>query len=322
MKTINLNSLVLKNYRSYKNETVVFSQSIGLKLLGGKNNVDIKLGANGSGKSSLWDAVCWCLYGTGIKGSKISSLVSWGEKEAEVTTILSIDGVENHITRTGPPVKIKINDEVATQEQLDQLIGLPKHRFLNSVIFGQGVPLFPDLSTPERGQLLDEVLSLEIWNRCSDNATKKATQLESNLLTARINIASVQGKIEGLSTEEQIVAEIIKWDAERVSTIDNLKKQKADWKESIIKQAEVKDKDLAKLETEINAVVDILADETTGEADQIGELDSIIEVTTKQYKDAQEHFYKAKTTVDSLAESAGFWENDICPVCFFPLRNA
>lgn len=321
MKTITLNSLVLKNFRSYKNEAVSFSETTGLKLLSGANSVEERLGSNGAGKSSLWDALCWCLFGTGIRGGKISSLLAWGEEKAEVFVILTIDGEIVSINRTGPPNKITIRGQVATQEQVDELIGLPKDRFLNSIIFGQGQPLFPDLSTAERGQLLDDVLNLDIWNRCSEAATKKYTSLNVERGALQIKQAGVEGNLNGFETEQEINYKLAIWDESRTSTIGDLKYKREQWKENIIRSAEDKERELSKLETEINEVVHTVADQTTGEEDQIQETEKILINLTSQYEDHRRIFFQTGSAYTSLQETEGFWKEDKCPSCLRPITK-
>jgi len=321
MKTITLNSLVLKNFRSYQDETVYFSHTIGLKLLGGDNHIETRLGSNGSGKSSCWSGVCWVAYGTGIRGEKISSLLSWGEDKAEGILNLTIDGIANVIQRTGPPNKVTINGEAATQEQVDNLIGLPKHRFLNSVIFGQGIPLFPDLTTPERGQLLDEVLNLDLWNKCSETATKKYTSLEKSKYDVLLQLSSIEGKISGLETEQEINYKLAIWNESRTNAIGDLKQKRSDWKENIIRSAEDKERELTQLETEINETVDILSDQTTGDEDQIEETEKILSGYYTRYSEIQGEYHHAKVTIENLSTAEGFWINDKCPACSQPITK-
>src|SRR5579859_3661264 len=124
MKQFSLHRVIITNFRSIKSDCVSFSNTSGLKLLSGTNNCEPRLGANGAGKSSLWQALCWCFYGTGVKGERISSLLSWGEKQAEVLTEIIINGKVHTIYRSGPPVKIEVDGKEKTQKELDEFLGL------------------------------------------------------------------------------------------------------------------------------------------------------------------------------------------------------
>lgn len=315
MKTVSLVSIFIKNFRSFKEALFPFNTSTGLKLLSGENLIEHRLGSNGSGKSSTWDALVWCLYGTGIRGTKISSLLSWEEQAATVTINLTINDIRYVIRRTGPPNKVTINEEVATQEQVDELIGLPKHRFLHSIIFGQGIPLFPDLSTPERGQLLDDVLSLELWNKCSETATKKYTLLSTEKSTLQIRQAGAEGNLRGLETEQEINYKLAIWDESRTNAIGDLKQKKEQWKENIIRSAEDKEKELSKLETEINDVVDTVTDQTTGEEDQIKEIEENLKGYKTEYELQRRMFSEASYIYSTIDKTEVLWKEDKCPTC-------
>src|SRR3569623_1602477 len=158
MRTISLESLHIKNFKSYHDAEIVFTLSSGLKYLGGENLTEPELGANGAGKSKLWDALFWCLYGTSTRDGRASDLVTWEAKQPFVVLSLDIDGEQHLISRSGNPNKIHHNGQEATQEAVNALVGLSKARFRHSVLFGQAVPFFIDLSPTERASILDEVL--------------------------------------------------------------------------------------------------------------------------------------------------------------------
>lgn len=229
MKKFTLKSIVIKNFRSIIDETFFFPDSPGLKLLSGDNTSEPRLEANGAGKSSFLDAIFWCLYGTSVKGSRTSSIVSWGKDKVEVILEIVIDGIQNLVVRTGPPSKVFINDVPSTQEDIDKLIGLTKQRFLHSVLFGQGIPLFPDLSVPERGQLLDDVLQLSIWQRCTDNANKKYVALEKNVESEKKSLSFLEGKLSSLPTENDLESEVTAWETQRQNDIDTMVPMVKQW---------------------------------------------------------------------------------------------
>src|SRR6202034_1731659 len=80
---------------------------------------------------------------------------------------------------------------------IDALIGMSRARFLHSTIFGQAAPLFMDLSVPERGLLLDEIMSLGIWLRMSEFAGKESERLKRELIEIEKGIAYSSGLVQG-----------------------------------------------------------------------------------------------------------------------------
>lgn len=217
MRNVSLQRIVLENFRSFRTRTeIVLSPSEGLKFLSGDNLAEPRLGANGAGKSTLWDAVSYCLYGTSVKGLKASDLASWGQSSPYVETEWWIDEESVTIARRGSPNKLALLVEGSAPEPIEQIdvdriIGLSRLRFLQSVIFGQAVPLFIDLPGPSRGALLDEVLDLGLWLKAADLASKRHTELSRAVDKLNQEIAHATGKLEGLESLESLQALIDTW---------------------------------------------------------------------------------------------------------------
>src|SRR5208282_4228876 len=139
MKTISLTKLALKNVRSFADEVIIFPQTSGLRFLIGSNLAEERLGANGAGKSSIFEGLCWCLFGAGLNCTKYEELLSWEQEKIEVIAEIQVDDEIHVIHRYGPPMKVELNNKPANQEQIESLIGLSRKRFMHSVVFGQGV---------------------------------------------------------------------------------------------------------------------------------------------------------------------------------------
>lgn len=338
MKNISILEITIKDFKSFSNEDISFPDTIGLKLLSGDNKVERRLGANGAGKSSLWEAVCFALYGVGVKGAKLSSLLAWGKTTTKVEIYIKIGEDVHEIIRTGPPMKIYLDTKVVTQEKIDELIGLTKERFLHSVLFGQGVPLFPDLSIPERGILLDSVLNLDIWETAADQASKKVNSLEKDLATKKTEISFVEGKLSGLQTEEYVQAQIEYWEVthqeeidkatkdvdtwqvSHQSRLDETEKQRVAWREQQIKLVEDETNNLEALERFMEKTGDLIKELSQDPPIDTSELEKTIKDAEKdlsKYTKKQTEFETEKKLASKPKE---FWEaNNSCPTCYQPI---
>jgi DNA repair exonuclease SbcCD ATPase subunit len=220
-KIIKLLGISIQNFKSFKGPpTEIMFPDGGFYFLGGRNEIEPRLGANGAGKSSLWDALFWCLYGTSIKGDKASDLVAWGCKRPEVQAVLDIDGELWTVARQGKPDVLSIQNfhhkaELATQGEIDALLGLSRLRFAQSVMFGQGVRFFLDLSVPDRGALLDEVLDLSLWDRLVERAGKQARAYELEQADAQRDHAFIAGQLDSLSDDETLTRQAQEWQQDR-----------------------------------------------------------------------------------------------------------
>lgn len=249
MRTIKLLKVVIKNFRSFNNVEVMMPVSEGLRLLTGQNKIEPRLGANGAGKSSFWKAVEWCAYGNG----RTSALLAWGSSLVEVETEWLVNDVQYIIKRYGPPMKMELDGKQVLQEEIDKVLGLDKTRFLHSVVFGQSVALFPDLSIGERGELLDQVLSLNIWQRAADKAGEKVNTLEKELQQKRIQLSFLKGKFEALKTIEAVDSELYKWEVQHDALLASLREQKRNWDSSLSKRLAELDSEYSNWEKEHKA---------------------------------------------------------------------
>src|SRR4051812_32142150 len=116
MRLIVLESMVVSGFRCFTQETTIVFPVGGFIFLTGINQLDPALGSNGSGKSTVFDAINWCLYGVSIRGQRAADLTSWGTKlRPRVTLCYNIDGEEQIIDRTGSPDTLLINGVAAPQ---------------------------------------------------------------------------------------------------------------------------------------------------------------------------------------------------------------
>lgn len=225
MKHVTICDGSIENFKSFHKKTkLIFdteSKKLGFNLITGINLVEPRLGANGVGKSSLWDAVCYCLFGTGIKTSRASELLSIDKKRLAIELNICVDGEFHLINRSYPPNKIYIDGVESEQQDIDNLIDITKQQFLNSVIFGQAVPLFIDLSVPARGDLLDELLQLELWMEASDKASAIANVRNLDLSKVKLSISKIEGQISSLK-EIDLDEEENNWNTKHESEISEL----------------------------------------------------------------------------------------------------
>lgn len=74
--------------------------TLGYTLIIGENNSKSdNTTSNGSGKSSILEAIMWCLTGETIRGIKGKDVLKQGEKEGFVKLSFSVDNDEYEIVR-------------------------------------------------------------------------------------------------------------------------------------------------------------------------------------------------------------------------------
>ena len=177
----------------------------GLYFMTGDNRAEPRLGANGAGKSTVWDAIVWCLYGKTTKGLRASDIANWDiGKEARVEVKFTHEGSQYSVTRSWSPNKwFLVDDDGVITELTDDvtnplkaLLGIEFNPFLNCILMAQGQPdMFLDLRPEAKASLFSEVMGLDRWLAYSEIASKKATELEEAAKVLKNKISDLEGQM-------------------------------------------------------------------------------------------------------------------------------
>jgi DNA repair exonuclease SbcCD ATPase subunit len=186
-------SLAITNFGTFKKEQVIdLALQPGVHYVRGSNELEPDLGANDVGKSTIWKALLWCLYGKTADNLKNTDVRSWQcSGPTAVTLVFSVDDKSHKLLRTTGPNKLLLNGKPAAQEQIEHLVGLSFDLFIFTILHPQGRRLFLDLDPREKMRIFSDTLQLELWDRRS----KAASDRVGVLLQKQ---AGSEGKLTGL----------------------------------------------------------------------------------------------------------------------------
>lgn len=168
---LSFEKLILHNFGSY-NHTEVNLQNRGFCLVTGQNNFKKdNATSNGSGKSFLWNAICFALVGETINGlhTNLKNINITDDPTCYVTLIFSENNDHYQITRHVTPrsdLKIfKNNTDLSgkgireSEKKLSELLpDLTKNLITSTIIIGQGMPnKFSSFSPSGRKELLEKL---------------------------------------------------------------------------------------------------------------------------------------------------------------------
>ena len=175
---------------------------------------------NGSGKSTIFSSLVWCLYGKTIKGvSDVNTKKKYRTKEykgTKVTTYFQKDGDVYMVTRcqnyTGnledgtkgrDRLQIIKNAEVVDikskprlQEYLVQELGLSYPLFMNSIMFGQGMKKLIQETNSDKKKIFEEVFNLNYLNIAKNMAQKGKSQIHGQVEICRSEYNSINREYE------------------------------------------------------------------------------------------------------------------------------
>jgi DNA repair exonuclease SbcCD ATPase subunit len=234
-------AITLRSFKCFSGETrFTFPKEPGLYLVQGRNQLQPSLEGNGCGKSTLFgDAITWCLFGKTPRLLKASDIINWEAGSASsVYFEFTIEDKEYGILRTQTPNSLCLDVDGlrknATQDQINDLLGLDFDQFVASIVFAQFGTMFFDLSATDKSTLLSAILELDVWDTATDTAKRSATQLESAINTIKINVAGIEGKVEGLQSQN-FDEKINKWEQDKDEQQQDLLDQQDSFKQRLDK---------------------------------------------------------------------------------------
>jgi DNA repair exonuclease SbcCD ATPase subunit len=192
-------SITVKDFKEYigKHTLSLAKLGGGVHFVMGINEVDPELGSNGASKSTLFDALRWCLYGSTVKGLKNPDVKTWGGHEhAVVKVCVQVDGVKRFIKRSTKTNGLTLDGDVASQESIDKLVGMSAAMFDCVILMGQGEPLFLDLGPTPKLNTLSDTLDLDRWDRRSVAAKEMATRCGMKAVGHANAIVSAKSSLE------------------------------------------------------------------------------------------------------------------------------
>ena len=307
--------LTVTNFRSFKGEqTFYFPSKPGLYFMQGVNASEPRLGTNGAGKTTIWEALLWCLYDKTSKGLKGGSVCNWDvPKGVKVVLHFTTDDGEGHITRTWGPISWKLvspfgDEEDLTKSKDNPILGIMRLEFapfLHCILMAQSQPMFLDLKSDQKAAIFSEVMGLDKWIDYSSAASKKASA--QDIVTRRLEsrIGEIKGRLEG---QQDFSGSVSDFEAKRKNKIKEIEQEY----EVLL----AKSKACIKHESEYRAKVT----ELKAKIVDAKEVEERAHAKLRNFKDDQDclelELTEAKRTVRDIKQLIDFFEkHDHCPTC-------
>lgn len=328
-------SLDIENFMSIGKVHIDFTAQKGYNIVSGINKcMEDNAKSNGSGKSSLWEAISWVLTGTTVRGSKDIVNIN-ADDGAVVSIVFESDNHEYFLQRSKDHSKLKTNlkiiidgkDEsgkgIRDSEQIlkKRLPDLTSSLIGSVIILGQGLPQRFTNNTPSgRKEVLEtlaqsDFMITDLKNRLSsrkDELSKKLRESEDAILKLTSEnaifertIKENQEKIENLPDVNMVLEKLDEYNNEK----EQLEIQISEEQESLSEQTALLDKVnseyiniLNEKHAQLKVVENSYIEEMSKLSDQLTPLETEISVIKSEIK-----------KIDSIT--------DVCPTCGQKIPN-
>jgi len=321
-------SVEIENFLSIGNATLALDSSGSISIIGKNLNTDDNSLSNGSGKSSIWEAVVWCLTGTTMRGTTdVENTYSEGGTKVELVFKIDSDSYtvsryRNH-SKYKTNLKIFENGEDISGKGIRDSEGILKNilpdlntQLIGSVIvLGQGLPQKFTGNTPSgRKEVLE---SLSKSDFMIDDLRKRVSNRKDEINGIIRDICdkklSSEGRQQQLQKQKESLEKKlsdIEAKKDRFANIPILEENKKDIQEDI-QNKEIKIKELSsELEEAVKQISSQLEDSHKKES----ELVDAYEDTLTELRDGQTQAVAEYTSLSNYIQKLDSI-TDICPTC-------
>lgn len=293
----------------------------GMMLVEGINKDSSSHISNGSGKSSLFEALHWCLYGATAKGVKADDVINKNHPEAGCLVSISCrigsetyticrsrkhptQGTKLSVWRMDGEEEVPVTGSILkiTEETVGDLLGCPEEMFRSVVYFSQGFPdPFSTWTDKGRTTLIENFINASLYEKAEGEAKTRLNSFEDKLSMAKV-------KLEGDERSKNEFDGLIK------NAVESLKEAKQN-RDAKIEELRVERKNIEdELKSLAPAGKDDLA-ELTGKADKaerkLSELRKKLAAVSGEITSRESH----KRSLLANVESVGKLSGTDCPTC-------
>ncbi|EKE03937.1 MAG: hypothetical protein ACD_20C00127G0004 [uncultured bacterium] len=294
-------SLELENFRQHKDTRINFSDGI-----------TIINGSNGSGKSTILEAISWAIYGTeAARGNKDS--IKWNKAPArskvKVELTFALDNETYKVIRWLDKAEIYLDTNpapiVTTQQEITKYLtdklGMTKDEFFNTYFTGQKELNFLGNQKPiERRKFISKVLNYEKVRESQE----KVRSDKNNITNEILGIKQGLGNIEILENEKNESQEKLSVASKNLEIKQaELKDYKAKLGELLPSWSKVKTlkEDFNRYNTELKYTIDKLND-IEKNIENLKSENADLELKTKRLEELEKHLDQYKKTEAKIQE--------------------
>jgi DNA repair exonuclease SbcCD ATPase subunit len=239
-----IKELTVKNFMSVGNQTqaVDFSKE-NLTLVLGENldmGGDDNGSRNGTGKTTIVNALSFSLFGTALTNIKKDNLINKiNNKNMLVTLSFEKDGVDYRIERGRKPtiMKFYVNDEEQgaeetddsqgdmreTQKDIDELIGMSHDMFKHIVALNTYTEPFLSMKSGEQREIIEQLLGITILSEKAEALRELIRETKELIIQETANIEATKKSNEGIQKSiDSLITKQSAWNTSRDADVEKI----------------------------------------------------------------------------------------------------
>jgi len=307
-------SVKVENFLSYKSQVFADLDRPGLTLIEGRNLDEGD--SNGAGKSALWDAISWAIFGKTVRGVEADAVI---HRKYKKNCCVEVD-----IEHAGKMVKIRrarehekwgnrlifgLHDEDESREKgtvalteaaLHQYLGIDFELFRCTILFAQGETFnFVDATDKAQKEILSKVMRLDIA-AYAERVKADIKNAENEKVGYERELAVLESHVVE-NPEEMFRADSDEWNAKKSSKISEIQSEIA-----------AKSKELAGIEGQVTSLATMSVDRS--------KLREVQDKIREKIQDIVNRKSVLESKISDLDIQAKKFKSlgDVCPTCLRP----
>ena len=309
-------------------------QNKGLVLVQGQNLDDPSADSNGSGKSTIPDALLWCLYGETTRGVRGDSVVNLKKKkDCFVKTILKDEETYYIVERyrkhksgknalmlyktdslSAPAIDCTLGTDKLTQELLNSVLGCSKEVFQAAIVSGQEAMVdLPAMTDKQLKMLVEESAGINLLQSAYDVARKRYNDAKLKVKTVSDLLDSKnESLIDQVERCESLVEKADDWDFNQGKKInENTKECTSIEGEIMTLETKIKNSGRGKIAKELSECEKAIAgyndeeDKLKSLRENTSKAQSDLKIATSKMSDLVRNINTIKTDIENIEEVVG-----------------
>lgn len=243
-----IKNITVKNFLSVGNQTqAVDFDKEHLTLVLGENldlGGDDSGSRNGTGKTTMINALSYALYGTALTNIRKENLINKTNGKAMLVTVeFNVNGQEYRIERGRKPnlLRLYVNNEEQkaadekdddaqgdsreTQKNIERLLGMSHTMFKHLVALNTYTEPFLSMKAADQREVIEQLLGITVLSEKSEALKEQVKQTKDNLQAEEFRIAGIKTANENVQKSiDSITLKSSAWETKKQQEMESLGK--------------------------------------------------------------------------------------------------